>query len=140
VYAFLCTLMCAQARTCTLAPLLFQAACASAHRYAKFDIYGLAAGLASSWAALAASSPELLHNSLAYDVLLTCAGLMHWVSLPPVLVCCARPLCTGSATVGAICRWSLNGVSLMSQTCGARLLCPLSGHSTARASRRCSCG
>ena len=77
--------------TCTLAPPLLKAACASAHRYAKFDIYGLAAGLAMSWAALAASCPELLHDSLAHDVLLTCAGLMHWVSLPPVLCAVSGP-------------------------------------------------
>ncbi len=68
-----------------LAPPLMKAAYSSAHRYAQFDVYGLAAGLATSWAALAKSSPELLHNSLAYDVLLTCAGLMNWVSLPPIL-------------------------------------------------------
>jgi len=68
-----------------LAPPLLKAACASARRYAKFDICGLAAGLATSWAALAESSPELLHDSLAHDVLFTCARLLDFVRLPPVL-------------------------------------------------------
>jgi len=55
-------------------------------RYAALDLYGLAAGLATSWAALVASRPDAVNNSWATDILYYCAALLQTVRPPP-----ARP-------------------------------------------------
>ncbi len=49
------------------------------YRYAEYDIYGLAASLATSWAVLARSSPDETQGSFVCDVLHICAGALQKV-------------------------------------------------------------
>lgn len=49
--------------------------------FAGLDVYGLAAGLATSWAVLVASRPAMQKKDLAYDLLQNCAFVMQKVRL-----------------------------------------------------------
>lgn len=64
-------------------------------RYAALDLYGLAAGLATTWAALVASRPDAVNNSWATDILYYCAALLQTVRPPP-----ARPAPSRAARRG----------------------------------------
>ena len=66
------------------------------HRYVGHDMYGLAAGLAASWADLAA---DTVQDPLACTVLAACAGLLQRVRSPRTV--CGPPPCTGCRTAGA---------------------------------------
>lgn len=68
------------ARSCLPWPIPAHTACTYARRYTALDVYGLAAGLATSWAALVASRPDCLETSLAYDMLANSARYAHFVS------------------------------------------------------------
>jgi len=50
-------------------------------RFASLDFYGLAAGLAASWAVLVASKSAVLEKDMAYDMLYNCAYLIQKVRL-----------------------------------------------------------
>jgi len=79
-----------------------------ARRYARHDIYGLAAGLATSWAALAASSPARVEHFATYALLAECAPALQRVR--PRAHVSHTPVCAGCAPAGgAPSRWSRCG-------------------------------
>jgi len=59
------------------------AACLCAPRYAELDIWGLAAGLAASWAALAASEKDETGRVLAFEFLINATNTLQKVSNLP---------------------------------------------------------
>jgi len=75
-----------------------------ARRYAAYDIYGLGVSLATSWAVLAASSPDVLERPSVYETLVSCASLLLHVRLLPAHPG-GKPPCTGCSTAGRLaCR------------------------------------
>jgi len=83
-----------------------------ARRYARHDIYGLAAGLATSWAALAASTPARVEHCLTHALLADCAPALQRVRS------CARVLRqagprglrpSGRRAEQVVALWSLKG-------------------------------
>jgi hypothetical protein len=87
---------------------------ASASRYAGCNVYGLAAGLAASWAVLAASSADALQKRVAYSFLVGCAPLLQQASplaCPPAAGCSApgfykKPRLRAPQVVELWCVWN----------------------------------
>jgi len=65
-------------------PCSTHAACLCAPRYAELDIWGLAAGLAASWAALAASKKDETGRVLAFEFLINATNTLQKVRIFPV--------------------------------------------------------
>jgi hypothetical protein len=119
------------------------AVCLCAPRFAEYDVFGLATGLATSWAVLAASSQHSLEQNYP-----ACAQLQNYAGMSlQVRAGCTphgRPPRTGcSAEAGcAPRRWSCAGAWPMSRRSGASRPCPglPSWRSASPASQKCLCG
>jgi len=72
-------------------PAPAHAGCLLARRYAEYDLYGLAASLATSWAALAASSLDKQETSKAHALLHNFASMLQKAS-PHLCLWSKRPL------------------------------------------------
>jgi len=64
-------------------PFPAHAACPVASRYAAYDVYGILAGVATSWAVLAASSPDTYISALVYAMFNNCTSVVERVRLSP---------------------------------------------------------
>jgi len=79
-----------------------------AHRFAEYDIYGLAAGLATSWAVLAASRPDESSGPFARDVVGDCVGALREVrphAYATLQAALCRPLHTRPRPAQAVGKW-----------------------------------